>query len=103
MSKNPVKGTDFIFRLSGIELPADVADRIAAEIRATVMRELAKTDLRGKTGAKGKLGAGGGGGAGVLIPASWRGGILINAAALKEAVANFDRVTLQVQVREVGG
>jgi hypothetical protein len=101
MSKNPDKGTDFIFRLSGIELPADVADRIAGEIRATVMRELAKTDLRGKTGAKGKLGAGGGGGAGVLIPVNWRGGIWINAAALKEAVASFGNVTFQV--REVGG
>jgi hypothetical protein len=103
MSKNPDKGTDFIFRLSGIELPADVADRIAGEIRATVMRELAKTDLRGKTGAKGRLAAGGsgGGGAGVLIPVNWRGGWLLNAAALKDAVARFDNISFQV--REVGG
>jgi hypothetical protein len=100
MSKNPDKGTDFIFRLSGIELPADVAERIASEIRATVMRELARTDLRGKTGAKGRLGAGGGG-AGVLIPVNWRGGWLLNAAALKDAVARFNNVTFQV--REVGG
>ena len=43
------KGTEFILKLSGIELPADVKERIAGELRATLMRELAKTD----TGAAG--------------------------------------------------
>ena len=33
-------------RLDGIKLPADAEKRIAAEVRGTVLRELARLDLR---------------------------------------------------------
>src|SRR4051812_26199540 len=88
------KGTEFILKLSGIELPADVKERIAGELRATLMRELAKTDTGGGTG-------GGGGksiakapsaitarGSALLIPIGWNGGWWIgpNGPALNDAV-----------------
>jgi hypothetical protein len=37
--------TEFHVKLDGIKLPADVENRIAAEVQATVMRELAQVKL----------------------------------------------------------
>ena len=101
------KGTDFIFKLSGIELPADVKDRIAAEIRATVMRELAKTDMGArKTGTgTGKAGAPIGGTratSGIFVPIGWEGGwwVLGGPIVMRDVVARFDKV--RFEAREVG-
>ena len=106
--KGSEKGTDFIFRLSGIELPADVKDRIAGEIRATVMRELAKTDMGGarKTGTgTGKAGAPVGGikaTSAILVPIGWDGGwwVLGGPIVMREVLNRFDKV--RFEAREVG-
>ena len=92
------KGTDFILRLSGIELPDDVKERIAGELRATLMREIAKTDTGGASAKKGLV-AGGFGGAMIFHP-EWYGGKLIRLAGLKAEVARFDKT--RVVVNEVG-
>jgi hypothetical protein len=98
------KGTDFILKLSGIELPADVKERIAGELRATLMRELAKTDTGG-----GGTGVGGGKptaraasaitarGSALLIPVGWNGGWWIgpNGPILKDVVTRFDQVRFE--------
>ena len=39
---------EFIVKLDGLDLSADVEDRIAAAIRAAVMQELAKIDTGGE-------------------------------------------------------
>jgi hypothetical protein len=86
------KGTDFILRLSGIELPDDVKERIAAELRATLMRELAKTDTGGST--KKSLAEGGGALAGgaILFHPEWYGGKLIRSlTTLKVEVERFNK------------
>jgi hypothetical protein len=102
-SKTTEKSTDFILKLSGIELPADVRERIAGELRATLMRELAKTDTGGGTGS-------GGGksiakapsaitarGSALLIPIGWNGGWWIgpNGPALNDAVNQFNKVRFE--------
>jgi stage V sporulation protein SpoVS len=102
-TKAPDKGTEFILKLSGIELPADVKERIAGELRATLMRELAKTDIGG--------GASGGAsksiakapsaitarGSALLIPIGWNGGWWIgpNGPALNDAVTQFNKVRFE--------
>ena len=94
-------GTDFILRLSGIELPDDVKERIAAELRATLMRELAKTDTGGADTRKAAAAAGGGVGGAILFHPEWYGGkILRSLAALKAETARFDKT--RVVVNEVG-
>jgi hypothetical protein len=40
------ESSEFHVRLDGIKLPADAEKRIAAEVRGTVLRELARLDLR---------------------------------------------------------
>jgi hypothetical protein len=106
MSKRPEKGTEFIIKISGIELPNDVRERVAGELRATLMRELAKTDTGGgKTAAKSALTAAGGvGGSAFLIPRGWNGGWYIQGGpggpVLKDVVARFDQV--RFEAKEVG-
>jgi hypothetical protein len=107
IDKGSEKGTDFIFKLSGIELPADVKDRIAGEIRATVMRELAKTDMGArKTGSStGKAGAPVGGikaTSAIFVPIGWDGGwwVLGGPIVMRDVVARFDKV--RFEAREVG-
>ena len=100
------KGTEFILKLSGINLPDDVRERIAGELRATLMRELAKTDTGG--------GAGGGSkgiakaptaitarGSALLIPVGWNGGWWIGPGGpvLTDAVNQFNKV--RFETREV--
>lgn len=41
------KSSEFIVRLDGLKLSADVEARINGEIQAVVMREVAKIDFRG--------------------------------------------------------
>ena len=100
MAVKTEKGTDFILKVNGIELPADVRERIAAELRATLMRELAKTDTGGgKSGAKGSAQAAGLS-SGVLIPAEWNGGIYFRSIAnLRDIATRFDK--MRFETREV--
>ena len=94
------KGTDFILRLSGIELPDDVKERIAAELRATLMREIAKTDTGGGSTKK-SLAPGGGLGGAILFHPEWYGGKLIRSLAnLKVETERFNKT--RVVVNEVG-
>jgi len=94
------KGTDFILRLSGIELPDDVKERIAAELRATLMRELARTDTGGANTKKALAAAGGGVGGAMLFHPEWYGGKLLRSlAALRTETARFDKT--RVVVNEV--
>ena len=106
-NKGSEKGTDFIFKLSGIELPADVKDRISAEIRATVMRELAKTDMgaRKTAGGTGKAGAplaGTRATSAILVPIGWDGGWWVwgGPVVMRDVLARFDRV--RFETREIG-
>jgi len=43
-------GSQFIVHLQGIELPPEIENQIAKEVRAVVMRELARIDLKGDIG-----------------------------------------------------
>lgn len=45
-------GSEFILKLNGMKLPAEVEKQIATELQATLMRELAKTDLKGGVGIR---------------------------------------------------
>lgn len=108
-SKASDKGTEFILKLSGIELPADVRDRIAGELRATLMRELAKTDTGGAAAASGGTGKAATKGASLttakgsalLIPIGWNGGWWVgpNGPVLSDAVNQFNKV--RFETREV--
>ena len=99
-TKTAEKGTDFILRLSGIELPADVKERIAAELRATLMRELAKTDTGGATTKKSLTAAGGVGGGAILFHPDWYGGLILrNITNLGTVVGRFDKI--KFEAREV--
>jgi hypothetical protein len=99
------KGTDFILKLSGIELPDDVRERIAGALRATLMRELAKTDTGGASGGSKAIAkapsAGGLRSSGLLIPIGWNGGWLIGpiGPVFKDAVNRFDK--MRFETREV--
>jgi hypothetical protein len=39
-------GSEFILKLNGIKLPAEVEQRIAGELQAALMREIARVDLK---------------------------------------------------------
>jgi hypothetical protein len=100
------KGTEFILKLSGIELPADVRERIAGELRATLMRELAKTDTGGASAggaskAIAKAATAGPRTSAVLVPIGWNGGWWIGPIGpiLTDAVKRFDKV--RFEAREV--
>lgn len=95
-TKTEDKGTEFILKLNGIDLPADARDRIAAELRATLMRELAKTDTGGG-GAKKLTAAGGAGGSAFLVPRGWNGGWVIGPVGFKDAIARFDKVRFETK------
>lgn len=41
------EGSEFVVKLDGIKLPSDVESQIAREIQATVLREIARIDLKG--------------------------------------------------------
>lgn len=43
-------GSEFYVKLNGIKLPAAEEKRIAAEVRATVLRELGRTDMSKSSG-----------------------------------------------------
>ncbi len=93
------KGTDFILRLSGVELPDADRERIAAELRATFMRELAKTDTGGgsKKAAAG-AGGGGGGGSAFLIPKGWNGGKFFrDVRNLGEELTRFGNMRIELK------
>jgi hypothetical protein len=95
------KGTEFILKLSGIELPADVKARIAGELRATLMRELAKTDIGGASGSASKAIAkaptAGPRTSAVLVPIGWNGGWWIGPIGpiLTDAVKRFDKIKFE--------
>lgn len=103
------KGTEFILKLSGIDLPADVRERIAGELRATLMRELAKTDTGG--GASKSAGPSKGAakaptltvarGSALFIPIGWNGGWWVgpNGPVLGDVVNRFNNV--RFETREV--
>lgn len=102
------KGTEFILKLSGIDLPADVRDRIAGELRATLMRELAKTDTGGgASGGTGKASAAKAPalttarGSALFIPIGWNGGWWVgpNGPVLGDVVNRFNNV--RFETREV--
>src|SRR4051812_39303755 len=99
------KSTDFILKLSGIELPADVRERIAGELRATLMRELAKTDTGGASAGGGKAIAkaatAGPRTSAVLIPIGWNGGWWIGPIGpiLTDVTKRFDKI--RFETREV--
>ena len=59
---NMADGTEFYVRLNGIKLPAAEEKRIAAEVRATVLRELARTNVAPTDG-----------GLAMRIPKEWLG------------------------------
>ncbi len=42
-----LEGSEFVVKLDGIKLPPAVESQIAKEIQATVMREIARIDLKG--------------------------------------------------------
>src|SRR3954452_5797480 len=93
------KGTEFILNLNGIELPADVKERIAGELRATLMRELAKTDTGGgggKSTARASAAITARGSA-LLIPVGWNGGWWVgpNGPTLRDVVTRFDQVRFE--------
>ena len=94
------KGTEFILKLSGIELPADVRERIAGELRATLMRELAKTDTGGASGGGksiAKAPTAGPRTSAVLVPIGWNGGWWIGPIGpiLTDAVKRFDKIRFE--------
>jgi hypothetical protein len=100
------KSTDFILKLSGIELPADVTERIAGELRATLMRELAKTDTGGASAggaskAIAKAPTAGPRTSAVLVPIGWNGAWWIGPIGpiLTDAVKRFDKI--RFEAREV--
>ena len=40
------EGSEFILKLSGIKLPPEVERRVAAELQSTLLREIARVDLK---------------------------------------------------------
>ena len=98
------KGSEFIVKLAGIKLPADVEERIASEIQATVIRELARVDTGGK-GSGGKLSASSGGGKAYLIPAEWRGMIAISKLTrdtFAQGIPNLAAKEIDAQGKVIG-
>lgn len=81
--KKPDEGSEFIVKLSGIKLPADVEERIANEIGAVVMRELGKVDAAPRSGASGGAAAAGGGSFAHIIPMEWRGRYILRLDQLR--------------------
>jgi hypothetical protein len=80
---------DFIFRVDSVHLSDTQQEKIATAIRGAVLTELARLDLHSEE-SKQKAGTAGltpGGGSFLYIPINWRGGKMINLAAVEAAAA----------------
>jgi len=78
---------DFIFRVDHVHLSEAQQEKIASAIQGAVLTELARLDLHGDTRSKTTQAAvGPSGGECIYIPHNWKGGMLIKALEVADAV-----------------
>jgi hypothetical protein len=99
--------SEFIVKLKGIKLPDAVEERIAGEIQAVVLRELARMDTGGTGSTKGgaKAAATSAGGNRVfIIPPEWRGMIVARYAKnlFGDRVPNYAAKEIDAQGKVIG-
>ena len=78
---------DFIFRVDNVHLTESQQERIASAIQGAVLTELARLDLHGDTRSKTTQAAvSAPTGDCIYIPHNWKGGMLLKALEVAEAV-----------------